>query len=542
MKKLITLLLFLTFNIFSTAIAAELEVSGEYRMTLTGYDIKYVRNMQDSKMKRKAQNSNFEVLQTQQTKEAIRQVKTRNKLNKNLSQAAFDSDKITEAEELAKADAIREAIKDVKGAEVFEQYPETENKLNDIVKSASIYVLEENYDGSEMIANSNTYICRVNLVIDKAKFENLLTKKEIKSCYNAQINNRSILIIMDEFWAPPSNLNQKSATKEVVTYKYDNDISDKEKEAYKSASSTQAASSSKSAYANGYSSAGYAGKSGYSSKSGESYGRSSEYKNKESIFYQHLTEYAPVFPKAQGDTTQRKFGATLKGKSIEYKNGYVVRNKYFKGKQITADTLKNSVELEKFVEAVRNDPAGKADYIAIGFSYITDNGESKNATGYDSSGSAEIIIFSTSNGSSVLAEESVRAGGIGDTPNDAKEATAEALGKKLGERVAEQIRNSYINKKLEGEQFNIIFKGNFTLGERSLLYDALEQTPGITDLNEREANNNGVEYSIKYSGKKPIDIAIGNALTKCNMHDKFQQTPQKSGTNIKFFKKGVPCL
>ncbi len=542
MKKIITLLLFLAINIFSAAIAEEIEVSGEYRMNLTGYDINYVRNMQDSKMKRKAHNSNFEVLQTQQTKEAIRQVKTRNKLNKDLSQAAFDSDKITEAEELAKADAIKEAIKIVKGEEVFEKYPETENKLNDIVKNASTYVLEEDFDASEMIANKNQYISRVHLVIDKAKFENLLTKKEIKSCYNAQINNRSILVFMDEFWAAPSNLNQKTATKEVTTFKYNKDESESDKEAYKSASSLKAASASKGAYASGYGSAGYAGKSGVSAKSGTSYGRSNEYKNKESVFYQHLTEYAPNFPKAQGmNATQRKFGATLKNCGIEYKNSDLVKSKYFKGKPITADVLRNSAQLTTFVDMVRKDPAAKADYIAIGFSYITENGKSTQSTGYDSNGNVELVVYSTAD-ASVLAETTEHAGAIGDTPDDARQRVAESLGKKLGNVIAEQIKNSYINKKLEGEQFNIIFKGNFTLGERSLLYDALEQTQGITDLNEREANNNGVEYSIKYSGKKPLDMAIGGALTKCNMYDKFQPTPQKSGTSIKFFKKGVPCL
>lgn len=522
--------------------AVEIEVSGEYKMSLTGYDIKYVRNMQDSKMKKKAQNSNFEVLQTQQTKEAIRQVKTRNKLNKDLSQAAFDSDKITEAEELAKADAIREAIKMVKGEEVFNQYPETENKLNDIVKSASTYVLEEDYDASEMIANSNQYISRVHLVIDKTKFENLLTKKEIKSCYNAQINNRTILVFMDEFWAAPSNLNQKTATKEVVTYKYDKDQSEVDKEAYKSASSTQSASSSKGAYSNGYGSAGYAGKSGYSSKSGTSYGRSNEYKNKESVFFQHLTEYAPNFPKAQGmNATQRKFGATLKSCGIEYKNSDMLKSKYFKGKPITADVLKNSEQLTTFVDMVRNDPQTKAKYIAIGFSYITENGKSTQTTGYDSNGSVELVVYSTSD-SSVLAEETVRAGAIGDTPDDARQRVAEKLGQKLGNSIAEQIKNSYINKKLEGEQFNIVFKGNFTLGERSLLYDALEQTQGITNLEEGYVNNTVVEYSIKYSGKKPLDVAIFGALTKCNMAGKFQESTKKEGTNIKFYKKGVPCL
>ena len=140
-----------------------------------------------------------------------------------------------------------------------------------------------------------------------------------------------------------------------------------------------------------------------------------------------------------------------------------------------------------------------------------------------------------------MAETTEHAGAIGDTPDDARQRVAEKLGKKLGNVIAEQIKNSYINKKLEGEQYNIIFKGNFTLGERSLLYDALEQTQGITDLTEREANSTVVEYSIKYSGKKSLDMVIFGALTKCNMADKFQDTSKKEGTNIKFFKKGVAC-
>ncbi len=530
MKKLIILLLFLLIgNLSSVVFATTIEASGEYRINLTGYDVKYVRNMQDKKMNTKAQNSHFEVLQNQQEKEAIRQAKKRNKLSKELSQTMYESDKITEAEDFALLDAIRDAIKQVKGEEVFEQYPETENKLQDVVKNSPNFVLEKNYDNSEMRASKNEYISRVHLTIDKNKFEQYLTKKEIKSCYNATINNHSILIVMDQFWAPASNLNQKTATKEVITYKYDKNESESDKEAYKSASSN------KNAYA------GYYGKSGSTSSSGTTSAKSYNYKNNESVFFQHLTEYAPNFPKAQGHETQSAFGAVLKKNGIQYKNSDIVKSKFFKGKPITADVLKNSAQLVSFVDAIRKDPTAKADYIAIGFSYIVDNGESKTSSDYESSGDVNLIVYSTTNGE-VLAEAFEKATGGGISPDDAKNNVAARLGEKLGNNIAEQIRNSYINKKLEGELHNIVFKGKFTLGERSLLYDALEQTNGITDLTEREANDGMLEYSIKYSGKKSLDMVIFGVLTKCSLSDKFQDKTKKEGTNIIFYKKGVPCL
>ena len=85
MKKLLTaLLLIASCNLSNIANAVEIKIEGQGSALLTGYDIKSVRNQQDTKMSNKAKNSNLEVLQTQQIKEASRQAETRKKQDQRL--------------------------------------------------------------------------------------------------------------------------------------------------------------------------------------------------------------------------------------------------------------------------------------------------------------------------------------------------------------------------------------------------------------------------------------------------------------------------
>lgn len=80
MKKLLTaLLLIASCYLYNIANAVEIKIEGQGSALLTGYDIKTVRNKQDTKMSKKAKNSNLEVIQTQQIKEASRQAETRKK-------------------------------------------------------------------------------------------------------------------------------------------------------------------------------------------------------------------------------------------------------------------------------------------------------------------------------------------------------------------------------------------------------------------------------------------------------------------------------
>ena len=83
-KLLCALAIFILGAILCQANAVEIKIEGKGYASLTGYDIKAVRNMQDSKMSKKAKNSDIEAVQTQQIKEASRQAETRKKTRREI--------------------------------------------------------------------------------------------------------------------------------------------------------------------------------------------------------------------------------------------------------------------------------------------------------------------------------------------------------------------------------------------------------------------------------------------------------------------------
>ena len=88
MKKILsTLAIFIIGAVFCQANAVEIKIEGKGYAPLTGYDIKAVRSQQDAKMSKKAKNSDYEALQTQQIKEASRQAETRKKQDERLRNA-----------------------------------------------------------------------------------------------------------------------------------------------------------------------------------------------------------------------------------------------------------------------------------------------------------------------------------------------------------------------------------------------------------------------------------------------------------------------
>lgn len=527
MKKFVTMLLTIVIcSVFNAVQAEELmEVRGVGYALLTGYDIKGVRNQQDSKMDRKAKNSDFEVLQTQQIKEATRQAETRKKQDKRMSNALRVA-VINEAQEKATENAIKEAVIQVLGADAFSN-SKVVNGFSDIVNQSDTYISSKNFSGE---VEDNKYKAIAILSINDTEFRKLL-KNHGLNIHKKTEQLSSILVVMDEFFAKPSNLNQSTATKEVTTYKYNKDESQSDKEAYKSASAN------KSAYA------GYYGKAGASSSSGTTYASSNEYKNKEAVFYQHLKEYAPSFPKAQGmNSTQRAFGSSLRNAGIKYRDSSVIKSKYFKGKPITADVLSKSAELAQFVNTAKNDPSSNADYVAIGFSYITDNGKSNNYDGYESSGSVELVVYSTVN-SDVIAEETVSASAMGDSPDNARQNVAEKLGRKLGEKIALQIQNYHKDNSMYGKEYNIVFKGNFTPLEKASLKKFLQNVDGVDEMSQRSATETRIEYTINYSGKESLDDAIWMQISGSSVEGKFKDyTTSTTGNQIIFYKKGTSAL
>src|SRR5574344_151604 len=143
MKKIITALLILAFSgVFYVANAVEIKIEGKGYAPLTGYDIKAVRKQQDTKMDKKANNSDIEALQTQQIKEAARQAETRKKQDKRLSNADRTA-VITEAQNNELKAGINILIDRPLGANVSKK-PELQEKFDELLSQSSTYILDQN--------------------------------------------------------------------------------------------------------------------------------------------------------------------------------------------------------------------------------------------------------------------------------------------------------------------------------------------------------------------------------------------------------------
>ena len=223
MKKfLILLLLFIFSGLFISVNAVEIKIQGKGYALLTGYDIKDVRSKQDRKMKSKANNSDFEVLQTQQIKEAARQAETRKKQDKRMENAVRTAI-VTEAQNNALKAALNILIDRTLGANASQNLIVVE-KFDDILSQADTYIIDESYNGE---IEDNYYVAHLYLTIDETEFRNLLS--DLGVAINTQTTRtNSIMVILDEFFARPSNLSKGALTKETTTYNYNYDEKHKE--------------------------------------------------------------------------------------------------------------------------------------------------------------------------------------------------------------------------------------------------------------------------------------------------------------------------
>ena len=71
----------------------------------------------------------------------------------------------------------------------------------------------------------------------------------------------------------------------------------------------------------------------------------------------------------------------------------IFKSKFFKGQYVTSDKLSNSEVLANYVNYAKTN--AKADFFAIGVSYITDNGKNPNTGKYTCDGNVFVKIYST---------------------------------------------------------------------------------------------------------------------------------------------------
>lgn len=580
MKKfLIVLAIFLMSFYGCCANAVEIKIEGKGAAPLTGYDIKAVRYKQDSKMNKKSKKSDYELLQTQQIKEASRQAETRKKQDERLSNAVRRQ-VVVEAQNNALKAGINILIDRTLGANASDN-PEVKEKFEDILSQSSTYILDQNYTGEVV---DNNYVAKVYLTVDETEFRTLLSDMGI--ALNTQaVRAHSIMVILDEFFARPSDLTKNVMTKEVTTYKYgyDEKLKDTEKASASSYASAKGSGNSSNNYNvnskskghyNGNASAGYSSvysgggysasangsyndnyrssgsnsnKYSYAESAGEkaAYGHFIDYSKNENEFFQNIKEYDVLSPKAENlNFTQPALQDAFVRYDIRALDNDIFKSKYFKGQPITSDKLANSAELAKYVEAARKD--AKADFFAIGVSYITDNGKNENTGRNVCDGSVFVKVYSTVDGE-VIASGSFTETASGNSADQARSAVAIKIANELGEVLSKKIQDYWKRRMMYGTEYIVQIKGSFLPIDRITINKSIQNVDGIKNVSLRNSDSTQTEFTINYSGKESVADSIFMKLYESPLSNTFKTYDYKINGNQIIFspinnKKGTENL
>ncbi len=504
MKKILIgllLLLLLTLNVNAT----EIDITGTGRAALSGYDIKSTREQEDLYMNNKAHKTKTELMHTQQIKEASRQAEKRKKEDKRLS-SSLRSAVVTTARERAEKNAINLLLDRTLGANAS-KLPEVQEKFNDVFSQLDTYVINKSYSG-EVI--DNDYIAKAKMTVDETAFKELVS--DLGIAINTQnIRAHSILIVMDEFFSAPSDMHDNVLTKEVTTYDYKYNEKDKEttKASYKD--SNNASASSSGGYGNWYGAGYNSAKMSAKSSTSANYGNFVDYSKNESEFFQNIKEYAPKNPKAQNlNYTQPALVQAFNRSGIKAIDNDMFKSKYFKGKPISSDQLTNSKELEKYVKFAQTD--AKADYFAIGVSYITDNGVDSSTGKRTCDGQVFVKIYSTQSGE-LIASGSLSDTSFGNSADQARVAVANKIGPGLGDVLSKQIENYYKKRNMYGSEYLVEVKGNFLPIERINLNKTLQSAANLK-ATPKSFDNSKLEYTVNYKGTEPVGDEIFVQLIK----------------------------
>ncbi|MCM1338460.1 MAG: hypothetical protein NC191_02175 [Muribaculaceae bacterium] len=496
MKKLLSLFMSVCFilSLFSMpASALETVIEGRGVAALTGYDIGATRNQEDKYMSDKSHNSKTEFMHTQQIKEANRQAEKRKKEDNRISQTVRSA-VVTTARERADLDAINILIKRTLGADALDN-PEVSSKLNELCSQVNTFA-NKTYTG-EVI--DNNYIAKVKMTVDDAEFRELISDLGL-AINTAQVRSKSILIVMDEFFAAPSDMHSNVLTREVTTYDYK--YNEKDKQTTKASAKYSDSEKSAAGYSGYYGAAG--AKSVSNTNASLNYGNYKDYSKNESEFFQNIKEYAPRNPVAQNiNLTKPELVKALK--DIRTIDEQMFKSKYFKGRPISSDQLQNSEELVKYIKFAQED--AKADYFGIGVSYITDRGVHESTGERAADGVVFMVIYSTQDGN-VIASGEYHDSALGNTADDARAKVANKIGNGLGNELSKQIQKYYNKRNMYGNEYIVEIRGNFLPIERININKAVKNTAGIDNVVIRNSDNTKIEYVLNYKGKD----AIGDCL------------------------------
>ena len=388
---------------------------------------------------------------------------------------------------LALRDAVVNAINKILGANSTEK-PEVQAKIETIVGQVESFKLNEN-ESPERIGND--YVLTVKLTLDEKKLRKLLSDEGLASNI-ASTRSAAILMLMDEFFTKPSDIN--APLEELV--EYENNKGTKKADASGSASSDIGTSSIDAASAQTAKQQGSVtveansaqGSNAYSSgervTANESHNiRSASFKQSvqekhDNTYYKKLVRYQPrnAGPEKQ-NYTLRGISGIFQDYDIKIINNDIFKSKYFGNRPITLDKLQNGKELSKYAIFARKE--ANSDFFSVGSSVIIDTGKSSATGNSTCNGLTSVAIYSTSDGEEI-ASESVSESASGDSSDQCRGNIASKLAESLGKTVANRIQEYWKRREMYGREYVVTYSGKLNLGGRTAFMNAVKKTQGVS--------------------------------------------------------------
>lgn len=461
------------------------------------------------------------------------------------------------ARQEAMKNAVTVALERVLGADA-DQNPKVQEKMTKIISQASVYKIKQNDDARR---EDDRYVVNTILVIDETKLRKLLSDMGI-ALNTATARASSIMVVMDEYFSLPSDLNVATPLREVTVYKYDRDKSFKDRQALSKSSSeasavsarnkeagslaaTNQASGSASAKSSGrvltgdgYASGSNSADAKFSQKgsvdaryskdqsldaahkkqSNLNYGRFVSASDSEHEFFTNIKEYQPRNTPDKRNDTVASLGTAFRTYDIRSLNSDIFRSKYFGKNPITIEKLENSEQLGKFAKAARSD--AKADFFAIGTSVIVDRGKSTTTGMSTCDGMVAVKVYSTAD-SETIASGALTESASGNSPDQCRTNVANKIGAGLGSTVAHQIQDYWKTRQMYGSEYILVLVGDLPTMARIQFTNTVKQVQGVSNVKQRSADSGKVEFVVNYGGSGQVGDEIFMKLAESSLADRF---------------------
>lgn len=474
MKKILLPFLLCIFYCINIC-AVEIKVVGTGKVPITGYDIAGVRDSQDEKLSKKSQKdkNKSEKKSDKKIKEAIEQSNKRAAQDEELAGNVRGA-VIKEAQKKAVSNAINILIDRVLGANASKN-PKVVEKIDEINSQSDIFIIDQDFSG-EIV--DNDYVAKATLTIDETSFREIISDMGV-AINTQKVRQKAILVVLDEFF--------RTEKEEIIPTKATQTVLNR-------------------------------------------YGEFSDMAGKEEEFIQTVVEFAPKNPAVENlNYTQPALVDAFITYDIRSIDNDIFKSKFFKDKPVTADKLSNSEELANYVKFAKNQ--AKADYFAIGVSYITDTGINNSTGKNNATGTVFLKIYSTHD-SEVIASGSFSEFASGSSADQARANVARKIGNELGKTLSKKIQDYWKKRTMYGSEYVVQFVGDLAPMERIIISKAIKSVEGVSAVNLRTTDQKKIEYVVTYSGEDELADSIFLNISETKLADKFSKYDYKISGNV----------